>query len=148
MCTTSRSRPGRTAWRLAVPSWTLRRWPPARGDGRDGGTVTAEFAVGLVSISLMLVVVLSLASVGRQQLAVLDAAAAGARSAARGEPLKEVSRLGERLAGPGAHVRVAAEGRLVTVVVSRRVALLLPGSPQLTVSGRATYPAESPLDDG
>lgn len=120
--------------------------PAARGDTSPGalerGTVTAELAVGLVGIVLVLVAVLSVSSVGRQQVAVLDAAAAGARAAARGEPLPEVTRVADRLAGPGTDVRVAGEGRLVTVVVSRRVTLLLPGRPELTLSGRATYPAE------
>ncbi|MFP5348128.1 MAG: TadE family type IV pilus minor pilin [Actinomycetes bacterium] len=125
----------------------LRRpWPWSGGS--DGGTVTAELAVGLVGIALVLAAVLSFASVGREQIAVLDAAAAGARSAARGESATEVSRLATRLAGSGADVRVTREGRLVTVVVVKRVALRLPGSPQLTVAGRGTYPTEPQVGEG
>ena len=128
-----------------------RTFPTGRGDpGRrgvdpdrgDGGTVTGELAVGLAGVLLVLGAVLAAVVVGQQQLRAVDAAAAGARAVARGGSDAEASALAQRLAGPGASGRASRQGDLVTVTVRLPVQLPVPGSPSVTVEGRASSPAE------
>ncbi|MEJ5914057.1 TadE family type IV pilus minor pilin [Pseudokineococcus sp. 1T1Z-3] len=113
---------------------------PVRGD--DGGAVTAELAVGLVAVVLVLSAVLSLGQAVVAQVRCTDAAAAGARAAARGATAGEVSATASALAGGDAVVQVVPGGGTVEVVVRRRVRLALPGAPALPVQGRAVAAAE------
>lgn len=87
----------------------------------DRGSVTAETALALP----VLVVVLAgcvwvLAAVGAQ-LRCVDAAAGAARAAARGETGAVVTSLGQRLAPDGAVVRIDRRGEQVHVHVSAQV---------------------------
>ena len=87
-----------------------RRWP-----GRDRGSFTAELAVGLPALMLLLFagvgVVDAVATKGR----CVDAARAGALAAARGEPVTA------GVAPPGAVVTVVPDGEAVRVVVRCRI---------------------------
>jgi hypothetical protein len=113
----------------------------------ERGTVTAELAVGLVGMMVVLAAVLGVAAVGLGQLRVVDAARAGARAAARGDPTGEVLAVAHRLA-PGASVTASRSDDLVRVTVTAEVRLLLPGRPDVLVRGSAAVPVEAPPQAG
>lgn len=114
---------------------------PCRSPER--GTVTAELAVGLVGTVLVLAAVLATGAVAVGQLRCVDAAAAGARAAARGDDPAAVIQVARRLAGAGAGVEVARHGHLVRVRVRLPVDLPLPGVPAVVLEGAAVAPAEA-----
>ena len=88
---------------------------------RDRGSVTAELAVGLPAVVLLLVALLTVASSAIAQTRCTDAARAGARAAALGEPDGAVATTARRLAGPEASVAVSRSDEWVTVEVSSPV---------------------------
>ena len=88
---------------------------------RDRGSVTAETALVLpVLVVVLAMAVWVLAAVGAQ-LRCVDAAAGAARAAARGESSAAVTELGRRLGPDGAVVRVERRGEQVHVHVSAQV---------------------------
>jgi Flp pilus assembly protein TadG len=99
---------------------------------KDRGSVTAETALALpVLVVVLALAVWVLAAVGAQ-LRCVDAAGAAARAAARGESSSAVTALARRLAPADAQVRVADDGEQVAVTVSAQVrpfgpARVLPG---------------------
>jgi hypothetical protein len=102
--------------------------------------VTAEFAVVLPVLALMLAAVLAAGSAGVAKLRCIDAARSAARLAARHEPAA-TALTAARLAGPaGAVIRLSVAGDLVRVQVTARVQLPLPGRP--TVELGATSVAQ------
>jgi Flp pilus assembly protein TadG len=97
--------------------------------GRARGSVTAEFAVALPVVTLMLAAVLAAGSAGVAKLRCIDAARSAARLAARHEPVP-VTLTAARSAGPqGAVVSLSTAGGFARVQVSARVRLPLPGRP-------------------
>lgn len=86
----------------------------------DGGYATAELAVLLPALVLLLAVLLWGVQAGAAQLRCVDAAREGARAAARGEPAEAVREAALRAGPPGARVRVDEEGELVRVRVEAR----------------------------
>ena len=89
---------------------------------RERGSVTAEFAVALPSVVLVLACCISGMAVAGQQLRLTDAAALAARALAReGDPVATAARL-----APGAQVSTSAEGDLVCVRLSATAQGLLP----------------------
>ncbi|HEX8496408.1 MAG TPA: Rv3654c family TadE-like protein [Actinomycetales bacterium] len=120
--------------------------PPARlrprGPRGDQGTATAELAVALPAVTLVLAAVLSVGQVVLAQVRCTDAAGAAARSVARGDGAA-VARGLALGAVPGARVSVGSGGGVVSVTVTRRVPLLLPGGPEVSVVGRAAAQAET-----
>lgn len=108
-------------------------------DGRDAGTATAELAVAMPAVAMALVAVLGVGQVVIAQLGCADDARAGARAAARGEPLVAVRALARD--GDGA-VAVTRDGPLVTVSVSRTVRLLLARGPLVRLRGSAVAQVE------
>ncbi|MFC6079528.1 TadE family type IV pilus minor pilin [Sphaerisporangium aureirubrum] len=91
----------------------------------ERGAVTAEMAVGLPVVGLVLGGALwGVVAVG-VQLECVDAARVGARAAARGEPLEEVRRVVARAVPAGAVVLVSRDAELSRVTVS---ATIRPGS--------------------
>lgn len=90
----------------------------ARG---DRGSVTAEMAVGLPAVALLLVALLTVASAAIGQTRCTDAARAGARAAALGETDATVTATARRVAGGNATVDVGRTGGWVTVDVSTPV---------------------------
>ena len=124
-----------------MPAWS----PPGRGPARragswraERGSVTAETALALPVLVVVLAAALwAVAAVGAQ-LRCADAAAGAARAAARGEPADEVAALARRLAPAGASVTVRETGDEVHVRVMARVrAPVVVGLPALEVGGRA-----------
>lgn len=109
----------------------------------DRGSVTAETALAVPALLVVLALALwTVAAVGAQ-LRAADAAAGAARAAARGEAPGVVSALATRLAPDGATVRVWREGDEVHVAVSAAVGA--PGVvvlPPLAVEARAVAVVE------
>jgi Flp pilus assembly protein TadG len=87
----------------------------------DSGSVTAETAVVLPVLVLVVAVLFGITRGIDAELSIQDAARVGARAAARGEPAAEVRRLAASVAPAGATVEVRHAGGLVDVVVRARV---------------------------
>lgn len=94
-----------------------RHRPPAGRRAR--GSVTAELALALPGVVLLLVALLTAASAALTQVRVADAARAGARAAALGEPFAVVAGLTAQLAGADAVVEVRGDGGYVVVDVTQ-----------------------------
>src|ERR671914_1984695 len=104
----------------------------------ERGSVTAEIAVALPALVLVIAVALWGVSTTGAQVACVDAARAGARAAARGEPLPAVRAAALRGAPSGARVAMRRDGDLTAVEVS--VVLRAPalgGLPPIVVHERA-----------
>lgn len=120
-----------------------------RRDAR--GSVTAETAVVLPVLVLLLTFSLWGLGVLSAQLRCVEAAHVGARAAARGEPATQVRRVVGDAAGSGSVVVVDVGDRLVVVSVTRRVVPPWPGLarlvPAVTVRASSTAalePGEAP----
>lgn len=89
---------------------------------RERGSVTAEAAVALPALLLVLATALWAVTIVGAQLRCVDAARAGARAAARGEATEEVRAVVLRLAPEGAavSVRPGADTTRVEVIVTVR----------------------------
>jgi len=101
----------------------------------DGGSATAELAVSLPALMLMLFVALTAIGSVRTQLECVDAAREAARARARGEPGEAA---GRRVAPPGTVVVVVVEGDIVRAMVSARVHPLGGRLPGFAVTADAT----------
>lgn len=91
--------------------------------------VSAELAVALPVVVLLLSVVLGAFDLGVSQLRCVDAARTAARAAARGDSTARVDRLAEVAGPPGATVRVVRRAGLVVATVTGaapRLARVLP----------------------
>jgi hypothetical protein len=87
-------------------------------EGRDGGTVTAELAVALPAVVLVLAACLGGLRLGAERLQATDAAALVARAAARGDRSAGAS------AARGDGVHVVRSGDLVCATVRRESRIL------------------------
>jgi hypothetical protein len=110
-----------------------------RGDGTDSGMVTAELAVALPALVVVMVAALYGVALVTAQLRCEDAAAMAARLAARGETAVTVRSSALSAAPAGAGLSLATSGTTVTATVSVRVSApglsgLLPG---VSISSRA-----------
>jgi hypothetical protein len=85
------------------------------------GAVTAEIAVVLPALVVLLALLLGIAHVGAQQLQLEEAARAGAREVVRGESEDSVLRTVQRLAGPDAVTTVTHHDGWSTVEVRATV---------------------------
>lgn len=105
----------------------------------DRGAVTAELALVLPAVVMVLLVCCTLGAAVLGQVRCADAARAAARAAAIGEPAAVVSSVARELAGADAEVSVATDGSWVEVVVSRSVApgVLGAGTLEARASARA-----------
>jgi Flp pilus assembly protein TadG len=93
-----------------------------RGLGRERGAVTAEFAVALPAVILVLVAVLTIVAAAGAHMRSADAARAGARAAAIGESDAVIRATARHLAGDGATVTITHDPPWVQVAVSTSVA--------------------------
>jgi TadE-like protein len=84
---------------------------------RDSGMATAELAVVLPTLVLLVAAALMAVSVLVAQLRCVDAAREGARASARGEPVEVVREAAARVAPAAARVDVGTEGDEVRVTV-------------------------------
>lgn len=99
--------------------------------------VTAETAVVLPVLLLVLAGAVAAITVVGAQLRCVDAAREGARAAARGEPAAVVRQIAVAAAPDGAGAGVAVEGDLVRVTVTAVIAPLGPVPWRATVSAEA-----------
>lgn len=98
----------------------------------------------MTAVVLLVAAVLAVATVAATHVRVSDAAGAGARAAARGEPPAVVGATARRAAGPGAEADLTRSGDLVTVRVTAPVRVPLVGTPVLVVEAAATARVEVP----
>ncbi len=99
---------------------------------------TAELAVAMPAVVLVLAVVLGAVSLGLDEVRCVDAARAGARAAARGDSAAAVRVEAGRAAPAGARVVVRTAGSRVTVTVT--------GGPHRVLSLTPSATAESMLE--
>lgn len=92
--------------------------PRRQKQHRDAGTATAEFAVVMPAIVLLIIVLTGAAAVGFSQLRAFDAARSAAREIARGEPQAAVVTEAKKHAGHASEVLVRSEGGYSTVTVT------------------------------
>ena len=85
---------------------------------QDAGTATAEFAVVMPAIVLLVIVLTGAAAVGFSQLRAFDAARSAAREIARGEPAAAVITEAKKHAGDASDVLVRSAGGYSTVTVT------------------------------
>jgi hypothetical protein len=117
----------------------------------DDGTATAELAVVLPALAVVLVFALWSVAAVTAQLRCVDAAHVASRALARGES-SDLSVAAARASAPaGAHIVVSRSGDLVIVDV--RAAARLPGPwsrvlPALSLSGRAVASIEGAGEPG
>lgn len=100
---------------------TGRRLARRVAGAQDRGSVTAELAVGLPAVVLVLVALLAVSSAAIAQTRCADGARAGARSAALGEDDAAVVATARRVAGAGAEVSVSRSDGWASVTVSDAV---------------------------
>ncbi|MCU1538250.1 MAG: hypothetical protein JWP82_2601 [Humibacillus sp.] len=121
---------------------------------RDRGMVTAELAVTLPAVVLVLGMGLAAISAGIDQIRCVDAARAGARSAARGDSIATVRAAAVAAAPAGAVVTVGSGGAVgaagdgggggtVRVVVEARAGGWGGVLPSWSLRAEATGPVES-----
>lgn len=127
----------------------LRERVGAAGSGpsvpADGGTVTAELALGMVGLAVVLAAAVNVVQIGLVKLSTADAATAAARAVARGEDTAVAAERARHLAGEDSRVTVKIAGSLTTATVARRVGLTLPGGGGVDVTSTASTLTE---DDG
>src|SRR5687768_360723 len=106
---------GRDLPRVPAELLTRSHVPGRRREARDGGMVTAEIAVTLpVLLVVLMAAIWVLACVGAQ-LRCVDAARVAARAAARGDAPPTVHEAARRVAPAGATISVTRSGDEVTV---------------------------------
>ena len=118
-------------------------------ENRDEGTATAEMAVALSALAVVLVFALWSVAAVTAQLRCVDAALVAARALARGES-SHLSVAAARASAPeGARIVVSRSGDLVVVEVHAGVRLPGPWSgalPGLSLGGRAVAAVEGVTD--
>lgn len=97
-----------------------------RSGAGERGSVTAELALALPAVMAVLLVLLSTGQVVLSQVRCVDAARAGARAAARGDPNATVQSLAGALAPDQAIVSVTHDSGLIRVEVIGSVSLVTP----------------------
>lgn len=110
------SRSGRSAGARAVGPWP--------GERPDRGSVTAEIAVALPALVVLLLAALTAVSAVTAQMRCVDAARETARTAARGEV--DAVAMGVRVAPVGATVTLDGNTETVRAVVTVRVRAMGP----------------------
>ena len=114
---------------------------------RQRGSITAETAVTLPTLVIVLAVALWGVSTAAAQVACLDAARAGARAAARGEPQTQVRAAVLRAVPPHARVTINRNPNTTRVVVKAESASPLKGLfPALKLEAQAIAATEPRTD--
>lgn len=109
----------------------------------ERGSVTAEIAVALPALVLVVAAALWGVSVAAAQVACVDAVRAGARAAARGEPMPAVHAAVVRGAPPGARVAAHRDADVTEVEVRVEIrAPALSGLPPVVVREHAVAATE------
>lgn len=103
----------------------------------ERGSVTAEAAVALPTLLMLVVFGMGAVDVISAQLRCVDAAREAVRAAVRGEPVGVVHDLASQAAPAGSTVQIGSSGDRVTVVVRADVRLLGGLLPDIAVRGDA-----------
>ncbi|MDA8370189.1 MAG: pilus assembly protein [Nocardiopsaceae bacterium] len=111
--------------------------------GADQGTATAETAVALPGLALVLAVSLAAVQAVATHLACVDAARIGARALARGEPDTAVLSLVAQVAPDQAETDLSVDGEFARVTVRAPVHLGPGATAPVIVGGAAATPAET-----
>lgn len=106
--------------------------------------VTAEFAVALPAVVLVLALCLAGLSAVTDQIRCIDAARLAVRSAARGDDPSRARTLAVEAAPAGAHVSVDSGGGQARVVVTASAGGWGGFTPSWTLTASATSPVEAP----
>jgi len=123
--------------------WGSERWATRFARRSSQGSITAETAVVLPALVAVLAAALWAVTVVEARLRCVDAARAGARAAARGEPLTDVRLIAARLAPEGARVTVERGPETTSVTVSADVRPgWHPSLPAVTVHSTSTAATE------
>ncbi|TDQ55354.1 hypothetical protein EV190_101680 [Actinorugispora endophytica] len=109
---------------------------------RDRGTVTAEIAVALPCLVVVLAVALACVQAATTQLECVDAARIGARALARGQDPSAVRSLVSRVGPRDAVVELSLSSGFAHVSVTAPVRILSGASPPFRVGGTASIPTE------
>lgn len=112
------------------------RWPRRRARG-DGGMVTAEAAIVLPALVVVIWVAVSAVAVATAQLRCVDAAREAARAAARGETVSASRALAVQAAPHPARVSVSFVGDRAQVTVTTTVRTLGRLLPPVPIEARA-----------
>lgn len=107
------------------------------------GAVTAEFAVALPAVLMLLTMLLAGSAAGVTQLRLEEAARAGARALARGEDPAAIDGIVRKLAGSSASSVVEPGGEWLSVTVSVRMAGPLGTVVPWTLTAKAEARAET-----
>ena len=96
----------------------------SRNPDSERGSVTAEFALGLPAVMLVLLLVIGMAMHGASRVAMEDGARAAARELARGESAQSAEQIARSAAGDDVAVAISAQGEYTHVVLTRPVRVL------------------------
>lgn len=110
---------------------------------KNRGAVTAEFAVALPAVMMLLTMLLAGSAAGVTQLRLEEAARAGARALARGEDPAAIDVIVRKLAGGSASSVVDTGGEWLSVTVSVRMAGPMGNVVPWTLTAKAEARAET-----
>lgn len=142
------------------PSRNRGHRPRSAGErvGGDAGSVTAELAIGLTTVTLVTGALAGVGQVAATQLELGSAAGAAARVVARGGSTEQARAIVHDVAGQQAQLSLASDvpggspggaaAPLVRVIVTREVTLFLPGAPSVTVRADAVSVDERSSAEG
>jgi Flp pilus assembly protein TadG len=111
----------------------------------DRGSATAETALALPALVVLVAAGMTAIMVGSAQLRCIDAAREAARAVARGEPAGRVREIANQAAPTGARTDIATTGDLITVTTSAEVHPISGLLPAIVVRGRVITLAEPGL---
>jgi Flp pilus assembly protein TadG len=109
--------------------------------------VTAEVAVALPVLVLLVAAGMAAVGVVTAQLRCVDSARTVARAVARGEPVAVAQRLGVAAAPAGAAITISRQGDRIVVTVSAATHPVTRLAPAIAVSARAVGELEPGADD-
>jgi len=137
-------RPARSGHRGGRGAGTRSRRRPGTALRQEDGAITAETAVTIPSLLVLLMIFVWIILVVTAQLRVVDAARAGARAAARGESFDQSAAVAEQAAPAGAEASVSRTGDevRVSVRVDVRPPAGIPLLPSINVAAVAYAAAE------
>ncbi|WP_427015556.1 TadE family type IV pilus minor pilin [Pseudarthrobacter sp. P1] len=116
---------------------------PVREAAAQRGSVTAELAVTLPAVILLLALLLLGGSAGVLQLRLEESARAAARAMARGETTAASAGIATSIAGAGAAVSIGADGGIARVTVEARMSGALAALVPWPLAATATARLES-----
>ncbi|AIY02666.1 hypothetical protein ART_3067 [Arthrobacter sp. PAMC 25486] len=116
---------------------------PTREKDRMRGSATAELAVVLPAITVLLAVLLLSVSGGLLQLRLEEGARAGARALARGDSSEQVLAIVSRVSGANTTASIGASAGFATVTVEGRVGGVLSGLVPWTQAAQASTRLEN-----